>query len=330
MGIDTKSMTDAFFGCLTNFRYYRQLVQRPLKETFIYLAVLLALPTLLISGLQVYGLNKMMAEITAELKGNLPPLRIEKGEVIMEGGDTFRFEKEREFSPGDWEDFVSHYPGASPEIKEEAAEWVRRNFPEPDILLTPSGVEGLLAEFPAEQAETAQLLRETSNFGKIVFLVDLSGKEPVFTPGDWGYAVGKDSYYINIFGQSIPTKLTEETSTVINDGTLERWRRSLLWQRAPLMAFMLYLLNWVVTIFIILGGIILAALTASVLKKSIPFRKLFAIGVYGLTPAVLFFLVFMALSFLEITLGVGTSLLCSLFLYLVYVVGGTNKCCTLD
>jgi len=74
-------------GSMTNFALYRELILRPVKESFIYLAILVLIPVLLFTGIQIYELNKLMTRVTDSLKGNLPALRIEKGEIIMDGVD---------------------------------------------------------------------------------------------------------------------------------------------------------------------------------------------------------------------------------------------------
>lgn len=50
MGFHIKSVPGTFYGALTNFHYYRDLVRRPLGQGFIYLALLVLLPVLLLPG----------------------------------------------------------------------------------------------------------------------------------------------------------------------------------------------------------------------------------------------------------------------------------------
>ena len=100
MGIKFNMLPGVFAGSLTNFASYRQLIRRPLRETLVYLAILITVPVLLFSGVQLYMLNRLLVEIMTAMEGHLPDIRIEKGVVQMEG-ETFLFEKENEYSRQD-------------------------------------------------------------------------------------------------------------------------------------------------------------------------------------------------------------------------------------
>ncbi len=101
MGFKFNTIPSTISGSLTNFRFYRELIRRPVREAFIYLAILVVIPVILFTGIQIYELNKIMGQFTEALKGNLPPLRIEKGQVIMDDGENFSFEKENEYTVDD-------------------------------------------------------------------------------------------------------------------------------------------------------------------------------------------------------------------------------------
>ncbi|MEA1928587.1 MAG: DUF1189 family protein, partial [Candidatus Auribacterota bacterium] len=232
------------YGSLTNFAFYRELIRRPVKESFIYLAILVIVPVLLFTGIQIYELNKLMTRITDSLKGNLPALRIEKGEVIMDGveGDVFRFETENEFSVGDWTMIMSYF-GENPdrdtaqvirkkeegktltaaeeerltgfnqakESTEIARNWIESNFPEQNVIITSAEVDELLSWSPPASPEAEQLLRETAHFNNFVFLVDLTTDDPQLPPGIMGFALSKNSYTINTPLMPKKIEFTEDT-----------------------------------------------------------------------------------------------------------------------
>ena len=358
MGFKFNTIPNTISGCLTNFRFYRELVGRPLREAFIYLAILVALPVLFFSGLQIYELNKLMVQITDSLKGNLPPLRIEKGVVIMDG-ETFRFEKENEYTVRDWKVIITFFVSPSgretslavrkskqgktltPEEKERVAAveaavqgaeralaWVNTHFPEENALITSKEVDDALEGSAMEDAATAQLLKETAHFYNFVFLVDLTTDEPRLPPGVMGFALGKNSYIINT--PLMPKKITfsEETSTVINDDILDSWRKSFIWQIMPILVLLVFLVSYLIVLILILGGSAVAGLTASLLKYPLRFRQVFTIGVYALTPALLFVLLSLLLNLLKIRLSY--FLWIFLLLYGIYLVSATKKCCSTD
>lgn len=358
MGFKFNTIPTTIAGCLTNFRFYRELVRRPLREAFIYLAILVTLPVLFFSGRYIYELNKIMVQITDALKGNLPPLRIEKGVVIMDG-ETFRFEKENEYTVRDWKAIITFfaYPSGretslavrkneqgktlTPEEKElvaaveatvqraeRAQAWVDTHFPDENALLTSQEVDDALEGSAMEDATTVQLLKETAHFYNFVFLVDLSTDEPRLPPGVMGFALGKNSYTINT--PLMPKKITfsEETSTVINDDMLDSWRKSFIWQMTPILVLLAFLVSYLTVLILILGGSAISGLTASLLKHPLRFRQVFAIGVYAITPALLFILLSLLLALLKINLNY--SLWIFLLLYGAYLVSATNKCCSTD
>ena len=120
MAVKLNFIPGTIAGSLTNFDFYRQLARRPLGEAFIYLAILIVIPALLFSGIQIYVLNNLMVEVIDSLEGHLPSdLRIDNGQVRM-AEDTFLYEISNEYRAGDWEAFIAGLPGGDPEIKKAA------------------------------------------------------------------------------------------------------------------------------------------------------------------------------------------------------------------
>jgi Protein of unknown function (DUF1189) len=344
-------------GSMTNFAFYRELILRPVKESFIYLAIMVLIPVLLFTGIQVYELNELMTRITDSLKGNLPALRIENGEIIMDGveSDTFRFETENEFSVSDWliitdyfggrhdretaqairkeedgkplsakdEELISEFNLAT-NITEEAKDWIQINFPDQDIIITSAEADKLLASSPPASPDTAQLLKETGHFNNFVFLVDLTTENPQLPPGIMGFALSKNSYTINTPLMPKKIEFEKDLSTVINDDILTSWRKSFIFQVVPIIALFIFLISYVIILLIILGGSALAGLTASFLKKPLPFRQVFALAVYAITPSIAFVLLTLVLLLLKISIGY--TLIIFLVLYAVYLIAAARKC----
>ncbi|MDP8237063.1 MAG: DUF1189 family protein [Candidatus Erginobacter occultus] len=326
MGFKIQTLPATFYGCLTDFKFYRELIRRPLGEAFIYLLLLLLLPVLFLSGIQIYETNRLMTRITRSLQGNLPPLRIDKGAVIMDGKEYFHFETENEFTVVDWRQVLSLLTSrpdrtvgqaiqrreAGEELTpEEAAAveefenrraagemglaWIEERFPDLGAVITTGAVDQALEEDPPQLSEVEELLRESSHFFNFVFRVDLTTDEPQLPPGMMGFALGSHSYTINnpIWPQKI--SFPETTSEVINDATLDAWRKSFLWQLIPFLLGILLLVFYLVSLLVILGGAAAAGLTASLLKQALAFRRLFALALYALTPAVIFILLYLGL-----------------------------------
>lgn len=342
---------------LTNFAFYRDLIRRPVSEAFIYLSILVLIPVLLFTGVQVYELNKLMTRITDSLKGNLPALRIEKGEIIMDGveGDTFRFETENEFTVSDWL-IITNYFGTSPDRETnlairkkkdgeplttgeegllakfdlaseragQAEDWINANFPTQEDIITSAEIDKLLAESPPISPQVAQLLKETGHFNNFVFLVDLTTDDPQLPPGIMGFALSKNSYMINTPLMPKKIELDKDLSTVINDDILTSWRKSFIFQVVPIIALFVFLVSYVIMLLIILGGSALAGLTASFMKKPLPFRQVFALAIYAITPAIAFILLSLLLMLIKIQ--VGYTMIIFLALYIVYIIAATRKC----
>ncbi|MFH1038382.1 MAG: DUF1189 family protein [PVC group bacterium] len=356
MGFKIQSIPATAAGCLANFGFYRDLIRRPVREAFVYLAILVLLPILLFTGSQLYELNRIMVQITESLKGHLPPrLRIEKGKVEMEG-ETFSFEKENEYTVQDWKAVVDLMSArrdretdvalrkekqGNPLSKEEeektsafrlaeqrgknALDWIDRHFPDPAAVITSQPGDALLEETPPEDAEMARLLRETAHFFNFVFLVDLTAEDPRLPPGVMGFALSRDGYTIST--PLMPKKIafSEDVSTVINDDMLDSWRKSFIWQMAPILIMIMFVVSYLITLLIVLGGSAVAGLTASLLKTRLIFRQAFAIGGYAMTPAILFVLIYLILSLFRISIGY--SPLVFLLLYGFYTISAARKCC---
>ena len=344
-------------GSLTNFAIYRKLVRRPVNEAFIYLAILVLIPVLLFTGIQIYELNKLMTRVTDSLKGNLPALRIEKGEIIMDGvdGDIFRFETENEFSVSDWLIITSYFgsspdretslairkkkdnktltPGEeallakfdlAPRLTAQAEDWINSNFPDREAIITSAEADKLFAQSPPLSPEVAQLLKETGHFNNFVFLVDLTTDDPQLPPGIMGFALSKNSYMINTPLMPKKIEFEKDLSTVINDDILNSWRKSFIFQVVPIIALFVFLVSYVIILLIILGGSALAGLTASFMKKPMPFRQVFTLAVYAITPAIAF--VLLSLLLMLVKIQIGYTMIIFLVLYIVYLIAAARKC----
>ena len=325
MQFTLKTFLGTLASCLTNLQSYRILVRKPPLEILVYAAVLLVLPALISGGMQVYALNRLTASITSALQGNLPPLRIEKGKVQMEG-ESFRFEKENEYPPAEWRARLAAHPSATAAVKAAAAAWIEDRFPDRTALLKRSVAEERLKESPPENEEAARLLKDTANFGSFVFLVDPKGKDPVFSPGAWGFALSADAYFFNFPFFNPPDRplkrpLPADTSLVVNDQTLENWRRLIVWQQAPFVLVMVYAFCFAGAVLFAVAGSLLAALTAVFIKCPLAARQVIALAVYALTPVVLF----ASLAFI-LPISLGYLLWAHVIIYGVYVVGAAKNC----
>ena len=355
MAYNLSQIPATIWGCLSNLRFYRSLISRPLKEALIYLLCLAALPSLIWGGMSVHAINRHSRLITEALRGHLPPLRIDRGEVHLEGGETFRFVKENEFPVSEWRKVISLYPrifalgesaaarkekGSSLSEKQEdlarefteieqscmeADSWVEQHFPDPEQLVKFSEVEEKLSSSGEEPGRMTEVLRRTSNFGSFIFIVDLTGKKPEFPPGALGFALGKKEYYFNFMGQSIRNPLQKDTSMVVNDQTLERWRKLIIWQKAPLVVLFLLVVAVVLLFIQALLGSLLAAVALSFYKCSLPFRRLFILSSYAIIPPLILIWIFMFLN-LNFLFLLGIYAL----IYAVYLIGASRHCCQLD
>ncbi len=355
MGFRIQTVPATVYGCLIDFNFYRDLILRPLGEAFIYLLFLLLLPVLFLSGIQVYENNRLMTRVTRSLQGNLPPLRIDRGRVIMDGGDYFHFETENEFAVADWQGAVALLtsrsdravdqairrresgeeisPAQEEQIadfesrrsaKERALEWIAAHFPDTQAALTTGAVDRKLEEDPPADPAVRELLYESAHFFNFVFRVDLSTDDPQLPPGMIGFALGSNSYKINNLLWPQKIEFPETTSEVINDATLDSWRKSLFWQMVPLLVGVMLVFFYLLGLLIILGGAAVAGLTASLLKHSLAFRRIFALALYALTPAVLFMLLYLVLLLFRFNLPYPFWIF--LAVYGFYLISAARRC----
>lgn len=352
MSYNFSQIPATIWGCLSNLRFYRELISRPLRQALIFLVCLAAVPALIWGGMSIHSLNRFSSRITAALRGHLPPLRIDRGEVHMEGEDTFRFVQENEFPVSEWRRTIQLYPrlftpspaprekgdvsppekdefvredADSEEASREADGWAAVNFPDSERMINSSDVEAKLTSSGEVSAAAAEILRRTSNFGSFVFIVDLTGRKPEFAPGALGFALGKKEYYFNFMGAAIRQPLPEDASMVVNDATLERWRKTIIWQKAPLVVLFLLLVTLVLILIQALLGSLLAAAALSFYKCSLPFRRLFILSSYAIIPPMILIWIFWALH-----LSVLVLLSIYALIYAVYLIGASKYCCQLD
>jgi len=355
MGLKIQTVPATVYGCLTDFNFYRELIRRPLGEAFIYLLLLLLLPVLFLSGIQVYETNRLMTRVTRSLQGNLPPLRIDQGRVMMDGGDYFHFETENDFAVADWQgaaSLLSTRPDRavdqairrrdsgeeiSPAQEEQIAafesrraagararEWIAEHFPDTQAALTTGAVDRKLEEDPPAEPAVRELLYESAHFFNFVFRVDLSTDDPQLPPGMIGFALGTNSYKINnpLWPQKI--EFPETTSEVINDASLDSWRKSFIWQMVPILVGVMLVFFYLLGLLIVLGGAAVAGLTASLLKQPLAFRRIFALALYALTPAVIFILLYLVLILLRFNLPYPFWIF--LAVYGFYLVSAARRC----
>lgn len=360
MGFKIKSAPATFFGALIDFDSYRELVRRPLGEAFIYLLLLLLVPVLLLGGIQVYETNRLMTRITRSLQGHLPKfLKIEKGTVIMDEaeGDFFRFETENEFPVGNWREVLTllttrpereagqaiRRRDAGEELSGEEAElaadferrraagerglaWIEEFFPDRAAVITTALVDRKLEEEPPPDFAVRKTLHESSHFFNFVFQVDLTTDDPQLPPGMMGFALGTNSYTINnpLWPQKI--SFPETASEIINNTKLDSWRKSFIWQIIPFLVGIMLAVFFLISLLIVLGGAAVTGLTASLLKRALPFRQVFALAIYALTPAILFILLYLGLALLRF--NISYPLLIFLAVYGFYVVSAARRCCS--
>ncbi len=357
MSFNIKSVPSTFSGALTNFQFYRELVRRPLGHGFLYLLILALLPVSLFTIPQIYEMNKLMIRITSSLQGNLPKLRIDQGAVIMDEGEVFHFETENEFPVASWQEILillSSRPDRSVRQilrRRDAGEeltgeeegllaaferrqtagaagraWIEEYFADPEAVITSKAVDRQLEEFPPEDPEVEKLLRDSSHFFNFVFRVDLRTDDPELPPGMMGFALGSHSYTINT--PLMPKKISfpETTSTVINDEILDSWRKSFIWQLIPVMIGMMLVICYLVLLVVILGGSAAGGLTASLLKCPMPFRQVFALALYAITPAIIFLIIYLGL--LLLGFNVSYPLLVFLVVYGFYLISAVRRCCS--
>jgi hypothetical protein len=265
----------------------------------------------------------------------------------MEGKDTFQFVKENEFPVSEWRKVIQVYPrllaapsasgkeenrGKAKEDREraeaaarEADAWAARNFPDDKAMIKASQVEVKLASFGEETGLVTEILRRTSNFGSFVFIVDLTGQKPVFPPGALGFALGKKEYYFNFMGEALRQPLPKDTSMVVNDQTLERWRKMVIWQKAPLVVLILLLVTLALLALQALGGSLVAAVSLSFFRCSLPFSRIFSLSIYAIIPPLILIWIFWLLH-------LGPFLLLGVYalIYAIYLIGAAKNCCQLD
>ncbi len=359
MGFKFKSLPETFYRSLTDFSFYRELVRRPLGEGFIYLAALLLLPVLLFTVPQIYEMNRLLARISDSLKGNLPPLRVERGKVIMdeEEGDFFHFETENEFPVSSWRgvlamlssrpDRATHQALRRREEGEELSEdeeeliaafaereaageagteWIDEHFPDREAEITSALVDAKLEENPPEDPAVGELLSDSSRFFNFFFRVDLTTDDPELPPGMMGFALGTHSYTISTPLMPKKVSFSETASEVINHRKLEAWRKSFIWQLIPVVIGMMLAVSYLIILLVILGGSAVAGLTASFLKCTLPFRRVFAIALYAVTPAMVFVLIYLGLILLRF--NVSYPMLLFLAVYGFYLVSAARSCCS--
>ena len=358
MGFKIKSLPETVYRSLTDFSFYRDLARRPLGEAFIYLSVLILLPVLLFTVPQIYEMNSLLTRITDSLKGNLPPLRVERGEVIMdeEEGDFFHFETENEFPVSAWrnvlvmltsrpdratyqalrrqeegeeisgeeEELIAAFTGREA-AGEAGKEWIDAHFPDREAVITTAPVNEQLEKSPPEDPAVRELLYDSSRFFNFVFRVDLTTDDPELPPGMMGFALGSRSYTISTPLMPKKVGFPETASAVINHQKLEAWRKSFIWQLIPVVIGMMLVISYLIILLIILGGSAVAGLTASFLKCTLPFRQVLAIAVYAVTPAIGFALIYLGLLLLRF--NVSYPMLLFLAVYGFYLVNAARSCC---
>jgi len=357
MGFKIQTWPATLYGCLADFSFYRELAGRPLGEAFIYLLLLLLVPALLLPGYLAYETNRTLAEVNQSLRGNLPLLRVDQGTVIMDGEDYYHFEAENDFpverwrsiiaifsSTPDWEtqrlirrreageeltgeeqDLIASFEAVR-DRGEAALAWSARHFPREEEMINSERVERQLAETPPDDGEVGELLEKYSRSFNYAFRVDLAAEEPRLPPGMMGYALGPRSY--TVFAALLPEKIDfrEGASKAINDSTLERWRKTYVLNLLLKTAGAALIFFYLISLLLALGGSAAAGLTASLLKCSLSFRRLYPIALYALTPAVIFSLLAQAAQLLGLVIPYPVFI--ALAVYVFYLISAARNCCT--
>ena len=91
------------------------------------------------------------------------------------------------------------------------------------------------------------------------------------------------------------------------------------------MLVMVYAIMALVGLVAVLAGCVIVGVTGSFLKSSLPFKEIFSVSIYALTPAVLLVIIYAVLSLLGVPLK--GFLILFLIIYGVYLVGAARKCC---
>lgn len=310
-------------GSSTNLTFYRDLIRKPPGQAFKYLAFLAAVVAIALGGREINALHHYLNRMGDILRGNLPPLRIEKGRVEMEG-ETFSLEEENSFPVRFLEERIKLDREASGGAKSEAARWLKEIFRDPEDKLTGSDVMSEINSHASEmEPEVAGLIERNADFGSFIFQVDLSGEVPSFSPGAEGFILTPQTVYFRIGpAPSINFSLKNVKSVVINDDALNRWRKVAIWALAPLLILFNFARYFLAKLLQILFGCLVAGVTVLVIKCRISFRQVFILSLYALTPVVILGLV-VDLSGVNIIYFPVVYLL----VYAVYVVGATKNCC---
>jgi hypothetical protein len=83
---------------------------------------------------------------------------------------------------------------------------------------------------------------------------------------------------------------------------------------------------YLLVLLVILGGSAAAGLTASLLKCALPFRQVFALALYAITPAIAFLLLYLGI--LLLGFNISYPLLVFLAIYVFYLVSSARRCCS--
>lgn len=310
----------------TNLASYRDLTWKSPRQALIYLALLAAVVAVALGVREVNALHRYLNRVENILKGNLPPLRIEKGRVEMEG-EVFSLEEENPFPVRFLVERIKLEPEASAEAKEEASGWVEGVFGDSREELTEGEVlEKINSRGSEMNPEAADLIGKNADFGSFIFQVDLSGDAVAFPPSAEGFILTPQTVYFKL-GPAPPVNFSVRNvkSVVINEKALNRWRKVLAWALAPLLIVFNFVRYFIAKLLQILFGCLIAAVTLMLMKCRIPFRRVFILCLYALTPVVILGLA-VDLSGLKI----GFFPLIYLIVYAVYVGGATKNCCRLN
>jgi len=354
LGLSWKRFQALLLGAAGNFGAYRELAAEPLKIVFAFLLILVLAVTVLLAARDLYLVYRYLDRTTAMLVGKIPPITIEDGKVSCPEA-KFEFRSDKPFAAGTYRERLSMSASGvgkalarleekapkGEELESEdlarlrqtalqfaaASAWADSVFPDPGTPLDRARVETALArareagEISAEAAAQATLAAEDG----FVFRVDLEETSPSFrSPFTEGIIFTRERIVFQLPFWPEPIDLgfllNEKESRTIDNESLPRLKKLVLWSLAPMIVIIHFLRYLVARLLQVLLGSLAVWSVVRFYRARIPFRAAFAVAVFALTVPV-----FLGLLLDLFSLVIPAQITVFLALYLVYCALGARR-----